>query len=160
MKITSPAFHAQAEIPQQFTCEGANVSPPITIDADSTGAKSLAIVVDDPDSPSGGFVHWIVYNLPPSTQALPADATTDVLPPGAELGTNGFALVGWAGPCPRGAGRRHHYVFTLYALDEVLPDLEAPTKAELARAMRGHIIDEAKLVGTYQLKHEPMGSRT
>lgn len=149
MHIKSPAFRNHGPIPQRFSCEGADISPPLFIDAIGMKARSLAIVVQDRDAPRGAFVHWVVYNLPPTTEELPENVTRATLPPGAQLGTNGFERVGWAGPCPRLGGRKHHYAFTLYALDVALPDLSAPTRDELLQAMQGHIVAEAELVGTY-----------
>jgi Raf kinase inhibitor-like YbhB/YbcL family protein len=157
MRITSPAFRPQGAIPQRFTCEGANVSPPLSIDVDGLGggdgdvsrAKSLALIVDDPDAEHGSWVHWVVYNVPATTTVLPQGLTAP-LPAGAREGSNSWNGIGWSGPCPpRG---RHRYVFTLYALDMMLPDLGAITKEELESAMHGRILGTAQLVGTYELQ--------
>ncbi len=149
MRITSPAFRSQGEIPQRFTCEGGNVSPPLLIDVDISGVKSLALIVDDLDAQDGSWVHWIVYNLPPTTTTLP-QGLTGPLPTGARQGTNSWNSVGWSGPCPPKG--RHRYVFTLFALDTQLPDIGAPTKPQLELAMRGHVLGGAQLVGTYELQ--------
>jgi Raf kinase inhibitor-like YbhB/YbcL family protein len=162
-EISSSAFAPNAEIPVQYSCEGANLSPPLEWAGVPEGTQSLALTVDDPDSDPPGFVHWVVYNIPPSstglTEALPAEAT---LPDGTLQGTNSFALyvnegqtfqsgapinlVGYDGPCP---GDTHRYVFTLYALDTIL-DLEAEaTMAELLLAMEGHVLADAELTGVY-----------
>lgn len=156
MRIESPAFHNHAPIPRSFTCEGANVSPPLTIDVGDLAerALSLALVVDDPDAPRGSFAHWVLYNLPPSLVWLPeaVDVNRARLPPGAHVGTNGFGTIGWSGPCPRAGARTHRYQFTLYALDTMLPDLGSSAgKDDLIHAMAGHVIGQAQLVGTYAL---------
>ena len=151
MKIKSKSFRTNGAIPARFTCEGADVSPPLSFDASDSNATSLALIVDDPDSPEGRFAHWIVYNLPASTKDLPEGVTQAELPPQAQLGMNGFSRIGWAGPCPRVGGRKHHYAFTLYALDGMLRELDAPTMDELVEAMTGRILGQARLVGTYQL---------
>ncbi|MDP2344090.1 MAG: YbhB/YbcL family Raf kinase inhibitor-like protein [Deltaproteobacteria bacterium] len=163
MRITSPAFRPQGEIPQRFTCEGANVSPPLSIDVDGVDglgglrgsdgdvsrAKSLAIVVDDLDAQDGSWVHWVVYNIPATTTVLPQGLTAP-LPAGAREGSNSWNGIGWSGPCPpRG---RHRYLFTLYALDTMLPDLGAPRKEQLEEAMQGHLVGSAQLIGTYELQ--------
>ena len=157
MRLTSPAFRPQGEIPQRFTCEGANVSPPLSIDGDVARAKSLALVVDDADADNGSWVHWIVYNLPATTTVI-RQGKTAPLPVGACEGTNSWRGVGWSGPCPPEG--RHRYVFTLFALDLVLPDLDEPTKEELEQAMHGHVVDAARLVGTYEMQLLPRHEAT
>jgi Raf kinase inhibitor-like YbhB/YbcL family protein len=116
-------------------------------------AKSLALVVDDPDAPDPAkpqrvWVHWVVYNLPPTTTSLPDAVRPDSLPAGALNGRNDWNKVGYGGPCPPIG--RHRYFHRLYALDVVLPDLHEPTKAALSKAMEGHVLATAELVGTYQ----------
>jgi Raf kinase inhibitor-like YbhB/YbcL family protein len=153
MQLTSPAFAANAEIPQQFTCEGENKAPPLAWTGAPAGAKSLALIVDDPDAPDPKapktvWVHWVVYNLPAAAAGeLPEGGK---LPPGATVGTNDFKKAAWGGPCPPVG--RHRYFFKLHALDTVLPDLGHPTKAALEKAMAGHVLAKAELVGSYQKK--------
>lgn len=151
MRIESSAFHEHGEIPQRYTCEGADVSPPLSFAVDDVrGARSLALIVDDSDAPRATWVHWVVYNLAAATTSLPENVGGQSLPKGAQLGTNSWNRIGWGGPCPPHG--THRYVFTLYALDAVLPDLAAPTKEQLLRAMAPHILAHARLVGTYALR--------
>ncbi|MCK9462716.1 MAG: YbhB/YbcL family Raf kinase inhibitor-like protein [Proteobacteria bacterium] len=151
MTITSTAFAEGKEIPAKHTCQGEDSSPPLAWSAVPAGAKSLALIVDDPDAPDPKapkmtWVHWVLYNLPTAASGLPEGAKE--LPAGARSGSNDWKRTGYGGPCPPIG--RHRYFHKLYALDVVLPDLGAATKAELLRAMEGHIIAEAALVGTYQ----------
>jgi Raf kinase inhibitor-like YbhB/YbcL family protein len=149
--LTSAAFVHQGAIPAKHTCEGADISPPLGWTNLPPGTKSLALIVDDPDAPDPAapkmtWVHWVLYNIPPTTDALLEGAT--VLPAGTQLGLNDWRRTGYGGPCPPIG--RHRYFHKLYALDLVLPDLGRPTKATLEKAMKGHIIGQAELVGTYQ----------
>ncbi|MGP1676511.1 MAG: YbhB/YbcL family Raf kinase inhibitor-like protein [Giesbergeria sp.] len=149
--LSSAAFTQQGAIPTKYTCEGADLSPPLTWIDLPRGTKSLALVVDDPDAPDPAapkttWVHWVLYNLPPSVDGLPEGAS--VLPPGTQQGLNDWRRTGYGGPCPPIG--RHRYFHKLYALDTVLPDLGRPTKAILEKAMKGHILGQAQLVGTYQ----------
>jgi Raf kinase inhibitor-like YbhB/YbcL family protein len=153
MKITSAAFADGAEIPAQHTCQGGDASPPLSFEGVPATAKSLALIVDDPDAPDPKapkttWVHWVAYNIPPTTNGLAAGTTA--LPAGAASGLNDWKRAGWGGPCPPIG--RHRYFFKLYALDTVLRELGAPTKAQLLDAMKGHVVAEAALVGTYQKK--------
>lgn len=149
--LSSTAFAHQGAIPTKYTCEGADVSPPLTwIDLPS-GTKSLALIVDDPDAPDPAapkmtWVHWVLYNLPPSVNGLQEGVSA--LPPGTQQGMNDWRRTGYGGPCPPVG--RHRYFHKLYALDTVLPDLRRPTKLMLEKAMRGHILGQAELIGTYQ----------
>ena len=150
MQLSSPAFAPGAEIPAVHTCEGADRPPPLAWSGAPAGTKSFALVVDDPDAPDPKapktvWVHWVVYNLPAATTRLPEGGK---LPSGALEGVNDFKRPGWGGPCPPVG--RHRYFFKLYALDVVLPDLGRPTKAELEKAMKGHVVGNAELVGTYE----------
>jgi Raf kinase inhibitor-like YbhB/YbcL family protein len=152
LTLESSAFSANGEIPQKYTCEGEDVSPPLAWSGAPAGAKSFALIVDDPDAPDPKasktiWVHWVVYNLPASTHAL-ADGASRQLPAGARDGTNDWKRPGYGGPCPPIG--RHRYYHKLYALDVELPDLHEPTKAQLESAMKGHILGLAELVGTYQ----------
>ena len=163
LEISSSAFEPGAEIPVQYSCDGANLSPPLEWSGVPEGTQSLALLVDDPDSEPPGFAHWIVYDIPSTSEGLPEGVPAQAtLLDGTLQGTNDFALfvgegetfpggapinrIGYDGPCP---GNKHRYVFTLYALDTVL-DLQAEaTMAELLRAMEGHVLNEAELIAVY-----------
>jgi hypothetical protein len=149
--LSSAAFAHQGTIPSKYTCEGADLSPPLSWGGLPPGTKSLALIVDDPDAPDPAapkmtWVHWVIYNLPPATLGLPEGASA--LPGGTLQGLNDWKRTGYGGPCPPIG--RHRYFHKLYALDTVLPDLGRPTKATLGKAMKGHILGQAELVGTYQ----------
>ena len=151
MKLTSPAFKHMGEIPKKYTCDGEDISPPLVWEGVPDGTKSLALIVDDPDAPDPRaprmtWVHWVLYNLPPSTKGLEEGAVT--LPPGTLQGRNDWGRTGYGGPCPPIG--RHRYFFKLYALDTILPDLGSPTKKALLKAMEGHIIEKTELIGTYK----------
>jgi len=151
LSITSDAFRAGAEIPAKFTCDGADVAPPLAVDGVPEGARSLALIVDDPDAPDPAapkrvWVHWVLYDLAPAAVRLPEGSGDP--PPGARAGTNDWGRTGYGGPCPPIG--RHRYFFKLYALDTPLGDLKAPTKAKLLKAMEGHVVAQAELMGTYQ----------
>jgi len=153
MKIESPAFADGAEIPRQYTCDGADLSPALRWEGVPEGTRSLVLIVDDPDAPDPAapkmtWVHWVIYDIPPSVVALPEGADAASLPPGARQGLNDWKREGWGGPCPPVG--RHRYFFKLYALDTELPDLGPATKREVLQAMSGHVLAEAQLVGTYQ----------
>ncbi len=150
MSLSSPAFRAGQAIPIQFTCDSRDISPPLAWQGVAEGARSLALICDDPDAPAGTWVHWVLFNLPANTTALEAGlAATGTLPDGALQGRNDFRHLGYGGPCPP-PGRMHHYVFRLYALDAEMKLPAGATKAELLRAMKSHILAQAELVGTYQ----------
>lgn len=153
LTLTSPVFANGGEIPKRHSCEGEDVSPALAWSGVPEGARSLALVVDDPDAPDPQaprmtWVHWILYNLPPDTTGVPEGASSESYPPGTEEGQNDWKSLGYGGPCPPVG--RHRYFHKLYALDVVLPDLKAPTKTQLEAAMDRHIIAQAELVGTYQ----------
>ncbi len=153
LSLTSPAFSHQGDIPKRCTCEGSDVSPPLAWSGVPDGTKSLALIVDDPDAPDPRapkrtWVHWVLYNLPPEAGALPEAVAPEALPAGAEQGLNDWNRTGYGGPCPPIG--RHRYFHKLYALDVVLTGVKKPTKAELAKAMEGHVLDQTELVGTYQ----------
>lgn len=154
LTIRSGAFADGAEIPMRHTCEGEDVSPALQWSGVPAGAKALALVVDDPDAPDPAapkmtWVHWILYDLPPGTAGL-AEGVGRALPPGTREGRNDWKRTGWGGPCPPIG--RHRYVFKLYALDAPLGDLSIPTSAKLAEAMQGHVLEQTRLVGTYEKK--------
>ena len=151
--LMSAAFLHEGEIPSMYTCEGRDISPPLSWSGVPAGAKSLALIVDDPDAPDPKapkmtWVHWVLYNLPPSPAGLAEGA--DALPPGTLEGMNDWKRTGYGGPCPPVG--RHRYFHKLYALDTLLPDLGNPSKSKLEQAMKGHVLAEAKLLGTYQKK--------
>ncbi|HET9701698.1 MAG TPA: YbhB/YbcL family Raf kinase inhibitor-like protein [Burkholderiales bacterium] len=153
LTLTSGAFGHQGAIPRRHTCEGADESPPLAWSGVPPGTKSLALIVDDPDAPDPRapkmtWVHWVLYNIPPQAAALPAGVEPSALPPGTREGTNDWGRTGYGGPCPPVG--RHRYFHKLYALDSVLPDLGRPSRAALEKAMQGHVLAEAQLVGTYQ----------
>lgn len=155
LTIASPSFGPQGEIPTAFTCEGKDTSPALEWKGAPEGTKSLALVVDDPDAPDPKapqvtWVHWVLYNLPGPTTSLPEGVAPADLPKGTREGLNDWKRAGYGGPCPPIG--RHRYFFKLYALDVILPDLGRPTKADLERAMKGHVLAEASLVGTYEKK--------
>ena len=151
--LRSPSFTDGASIPIRHTCEGADGSPALEWTGAPPGTKSLALVVDDPDAPDPKapkmtWVHWLLYDLPPSAAGLPESVARDALPAGTRQGVNDWRRTGWGGPCPPIG--RHRYFFKLYALDAALGDLAAPTKAKLEAAMKGHVLAEARLMGTYE----------
>lgn len=151
MKLESSAFKQDQSIPSKYTCEGADVSPPLSWSGAPAGTKSFALIVDDPDAPDPAapkrvWVHWVVYNLPASLHELPEGAST-ALPAGASTGVNDWDKAAWGGPCPPIG--RHRYFHKLYALDTTF-DLKAAKKADLERAMKGHVLGQAELVGTYE----------
>ena len=153
MNITSSAFAHNESMPALFTCEGENISPPLAWNNVPEGAKSLVLMVDDPDAPDPAaprriWVHWLLYNLPATCTGLPEAVGT--LPAGTREGINDWQRTGYGGPCPPIG--RHRYFHKLYALDCVLPDLGTPTQKVLVQAMQGHIMAEAQLIGTYQKK--------
>jgi len=153
LTITSSAFVHNGAIPARYTCDGRDISPPLAWAGLPAGAKSLALIVDDPDAPDPRapkmtWVHWVLYNIPPDAAGLPERVTAAQLPEGTREGRNDWGRTGYGGPCPPTG--RHRYFHKLYALATVLPDLGQPTKARLEKAMQGHILASAELVGTYQ----------
>jgi Raf kinase inhibitor-like YbhB/YbcL family protein len=151
--IASAAFAPNAEIPTRYTCDGDDVSPPLSWNSVPEKARSLVLIVDDPDAPDPAapkmtWVHWVLYNLPPDDTDLPEGVNSDGLPPGTREGLNDWQRTGYGGPCPPIGS--HRYFHKLYALDVQLPDLNNPTKRELEQAMADHIVDQAELIGTYQ----------
>lgn len=151
LALTSPAFAHGAEIPRTHTCEGQDVSPPLAWTGVPPAAKSLVLIVDDPDAPDPAapkmtWVHWVLYDVPPAATGLAEGARQ--LPPGTREGLNDWKRTGYGGPCPPIG--RHRYFHKLYALDAALGDLGRPTKAKLEAAMKGHVLAQAELVGTYQ----------
>ena len=155
MKLTSTNFIDQGEIPKKYTCDDEDVSPALTWSDIPEGAKSLALIVDDPDAPDPAnprmtWVHWVLYNIPAEAVSLPEAVSEKDLPEGTLEGLNDWKRTGYGGPCPPIG--KHRYFHKLYALDIVLPDLGLPTKAKLEEAMQGHVLSKAELIGLYQRK--------
>jgi Raf kinase inhibitor-like YbhB/YbcL family protein len=151
--IRSTAFGPLGDIPRKYTCDGDNVAPPLEWSGAPDGARAFALIVDDPDAPDPAapkrvFVHWVVYDLPGTAGGLPEGVTRKTLPAGAREGKNDWEQTGYGGPCPPKG--RHRYFFRLYALDALLGDLGAPSKADVEGAMRGHVLATAELMGTYE----------
>jgi Raf kinase inhibitor-like YbhB/YbcL family protein len=151
--LTSAAFAALGAIPTLHTCEGRDVSPPLAWTGVPANARSLVLIVDDPDAPDPKaprmtWVHWVLYNLPPTTSGLGEGVASSALPAGTREGTNDWKRTGYGGPCPPIG--RHRYFHKLYALDVLLADLGPATKADVEAAMQGHVLAQAELVGTYQ----------
>jgi len=151
--LRSPAFEHEGEIPRKYTCDGADVSPPLEWSGVPAEARSLALIVEDPDAPDPAapqtiWVHWILYNLPPDSPGLPEAVPVAALPPGTLEGLNDWNRPGYGGPCPPIG--RHRYFFRLFALSEVLPDLDLPRKDDLEQTMAPSVIEIAELMGTYQ----------
>jgi len=152
MKVTSSAFQQGGAIPPQYTCEGKDLSPPLAWSGAPASAKTFALIVDDPDAPDPAkpqrvYVHWVVYNIAASTTSLPETASKKGMPKGAVQGKNDWGKAEYGGPCPPIG--RHRYFFKLYALDTEL-NLSGATKADVERAMNGHVLDSGELMGTYQ----------
>lgn len=151
LTLISTAFSNGASIPGNYTCEGQDLSPPLSWEGIPEQTRSLVLIVDDPDAPNPKapkktWVHWILYNIPPDTTSLPENVQS--LPAGTEEGVNDWKKVGYGGPCPPIG--RHRYFHKLYALDTVLEGLHKPTKKQLETAMEGHILAKAELIGTYK----------
>ncbi len=152
-ELQSAAFADGGAIPAAYTCQGQDVSPPLSWRAAPPGTQSFALIVDDPDAPDPAaprmtWVHWLLYNLPAGCDALPEGVPEAGLPPGTGQGKNDWKRAGYGGPCPPVG--RHRYYFKLYALDAVLPHLGQPTKEELEAAMRSRVLAMTQLMGTYQ----------
>jgi Raf kinase inhibitor-like YbhB/YbcL family protein len=151
--LTSSVFTEGGAIPPKYTCEGADVSPPLAWSGAPDGTRTYALIVDDPDAPDPAapkmtYVHWVAYDIPASTNSLPENASQGNMPSGAKQGSNDWKKQQFGGPCPPIG--RHRYFFKLYALDTVLSGLSNPTKPDLLNAMKGHILAEAQLMGTYE----------
>lgn len=149
IKVESTAFKEGEVIPRKYTCDGADISPPLSWSGIPEGAKSIALISDDPDAPVGTWVHWVIYNLPPNTAGLPEKVPSErTLSNGAKQGISDFRRIGYGGPCPPGG--THRYFFKVYALDTML-DLEpGATKKQLLKTMEGHVLAEGELMGKYK----------
>ena len=153
LTLVSTAFGNGAEIPLEYTCEGKDISPPLEWQEVPEQTLSLVLIIDDPDAPDPQapkmtWVHWVVYNIPPDTVGFPAGLSSGDLPSGTEQGLNDWKKAAYGGPCPPVG--RHRYFHKLYALDTVLTVVQRPTKKDIEVAMRGHVIAETTLIGTYK----------
>jgi Raf kinase inhibitor-like YbhB/YbcL family protein len=142
MQISSPSFKNKDMIPEEYTCQGRDINPPLEISGVPRNTQSLALIVDDPDAPMGTWVHWVDYNIPPEMTRINEDSA-----PGVQ-GMNSYHKLDYGGPCPPSG--KHHYHFKAYALDAKLPLQRGASKADVEKAMRGHILDQADLVGMYE----------
>lgn len=153
LTLTSSAFAPDGGIPATYTCEGKDLSPPLAWSDAPAASKSFALIVDDPDAPDPAapertWVHWVLYNIPARTGELPDAVESSALPAGTREGLNDWNRKGYGGPCPPIG--RHRYFFKLYALDTVLSEIDHPDTAELEKAMAGHVLGQASLMGTYR----------
>lgn len=151
MKMQTSAFTSGQMIPQKFTCDGQDVSPALAWSDAPQTTKSFSLIADDPDAPAGTWVHWVIFNLPPQTQALPEGVPQSDSTHGATQGRNDFGKIGYNGPCPP-PGKPHRYFFKLYALDSTLNLKAGAKKRDVEQAMQGRILAQAELMGTYQRK--------
>ena len=152
-ELRSSHFTDLGQMPSTYTCEGQDVSPQLSWSNVPADTKSLALIVDDPDAPDPAapkmmWVHWVLYDLPPTATRLPEGVTKDALPKGTREGLNDWKRTGYEGPCPPIG--RHRYFFKLYALGTLLPDLGTPTKATLEKVMEGHVLAKTELIGMYE----------
>lgn len=153
LTVTSSAFEQGGSIPARYTCEGDDISPPLSWSGAPSGSKSFALIEDDPDAPDPKkpqrvYVHWVVYNIPAATTGLPENASRKGLPEGAAQGKNDWGKTEYGGPCPPIG--RHRYFHKVYALDTLLTFIAPPTKNDLLKEMEGHVLGSGELVGTYQ----------
>jgi Raf kinase inhibitor-like YbhB/YbcL family protein len=149
MVVTSSSFTGGAMIPSKYTCDGADISPPLSWSGTPDAAKSIALICDDPDAPGGVWVHWVAYNIPPTVTRLHENIpAADTLSDSTRQGVNDFRKTGYGGPCPTGG--THRYFFKVYALDVLLPVDRQMTKAKLLKMMEGHVLAEGQLMGKYK----------
>jgi Raf kinase inhibitor-like YbhB/YbcL family protein len=144
LTILSSAFSEGDEIPTRYTCDGDDLSPPLSWSGTPDGTQSMALITDDPDAPIGTFVHWVIFDIPPDTASLP-EGVSDV----GIQGENGFGRMGYGGPCPP-QGPSHRYFFKLYALDTSLDLPSSAKKSDVEMAMQGHVLTQGQLMGTYK----------
>lgn len=146
--LTSTAFAQGESIPAKYSCDGEDISPPLGWSDPPQGTQSFVLIADDPDAPAGTWVHWVLYNLPPESRALPESLTPDAEPAaGGQHGENSWRRLGYGGPCPPGG--THRYFFKLYALDSQLDLAAGETKDQVLQAMEGHVLAQTELMGTY-----------
>jgi Raf kinase inhibitor-like YbhB/YbcL family protein len=152
MQVSSAAFKNGQPIPADYTCDGKNISPPLSWSSAPAGTESFAVIADDPDAPKGIWTHWVVFNLASDTYELPENASKSPATLGnAKQGANDFKNIGYGGPCPP-AGKQHRYFFKVYALNTTLDLKPGATKQEVEAAMAGHILAQGMTMGTYQRK--------
>lgn len=144
MNITSSAYQEGQAIPSKYTCDGGNNNPPLQFSEIPQNAQSLVLIMDDPDAPSGDFVHWTVWNINPGTTSIAENS----VPQGAQEGTTDFGTVGYGGPCPPSG--EHRYILNIYALDIILELPASARKQDILKAMNGHILGQGQLIGKYQ----------
>jgi len=148
--LTSKAFSAGGEVPKRNSCDGEDLSPQLSWSPSPSGSKSLALIADDPDAPVGTFTHWVLYNLAPTTSELPEGVSkSEPAPGGGSQGRNDFGRIGYGGPCPP-PGKPHRYYFRLFALDAVLSLKAGASRAQLEKAMQGHILDQGEIMARYR----------
>jgi Raf kinase inhibitor-like YbhB/YbcL family protein len=143
MKITSPAFENNQEIPEKYTCQGENINPPLELGEVPANAQSMVLIVDDPDAPAGTWTHWVVYNIPKDTEKI----ESGIKPPGIEAVTS-FGKPGFSGPCPPSG--THRYFFKVFALDNLFRIGNDSNRTTVEAAMQNHILSSGELVGLYQ----------
>ncbi len=149
MELSSPAFNDGDMIPEKHTCDGEDISPPLVWELMPQNTKSIALICDDPDAPVGTWVHWVYYDIPSNTKGLPENITPqENTDNGGKQGTNDFRKIGYGGPCPPGG--THRYYFKIYALDAILNLPAGIDKKQLLKAMEGHIVGQAQLMGKYK----------
>lgn len=149
IQLSSPVFKEGQTIPKRYTCDGEDVSPQLSWKDVPAGTKSLALIVDDPDAPVGTWVHWVIYDIPPSLNGLQEGTPKTPAVDGIGVqGVNGFRKVGYGGPCPP-KGSSHRYFFKLYALDQLIGLPARASKADVEKAMKGHILAQGQLMGIY-----------
>ena len=153
LKLTSTAFPSGGDIPAKYTCDGADVSSALSWSGAPEGTKSFALIVDDPDAPSGTFTHWVLYAIPASTTRLPEGVPKTEQTDVGRQGRNSFGRNGYAGPCPP-PGKPHRYFFKLFALDTELNLNPGASRADLERAIKGHILEQSEWMGRYQRKQQ------
>ncbi len=152
MKLTSSAFINNGLIPPKYTCDGADISPPLSWDEIPSETQSLALIVDDLDAPARTFVHWVIYDISPTVNQLPEKIIgSKTIPSGGVQGKNDFGRLGYGGLCPPSG--IHRYFFQLYALDQKLSLATGASKSQIISAMEGHILEKAELIGRYQRQH-------
>lgn len=152
IRLVSPAFAAGQSIPADYTCDGRDISPPLSWSGAPAGTRSLALICEDPDAPCGLWTHWVIYSLPGNMTELPEGVRPVEIPPsGGRQGMNSFKHIGYGGPCPP-VGRAHRYFFKIYALDDNVSLGTKASRADLIHALKGHAIAEGELMGTFQKK--------
>jgi Raf kinase inhibitor-like YbhB/YbcL family protein len=146
LSINSPAFQHNGDIPVRYTCDGDDINPPLAFENVPQGTQSLVLIIDDPDAPMGTWVHWVVWNIDPGIGEIKEDS----VPAGASQGMNDFRKLEYGGPCPPSG--THRYFFKLYALDSTLDLASKAKKADVEKAMKGHVIEESQIIGLYRRK--------